>query len=132
MTDVICCASCEKQLPPEEADEPNRDTNGDVICQDCWDKSFCLECAKCGDWMEEYCAENIGRMYSVSQFLAVTQEGIKPGVYQITDHPIFERNTFHLIPDNLKLITSEPAGWDSGYICPDCTKKYKEQYGLAE
>lgn len=125
MSDVIYCVDCEKQLSPDEIEDPHLDTNGDVVCQGCYESSFDTPCAKCGEMMEFYCAEEPGRFISVDWFMSLTHN-LPKGVYRIEAYPFFDQDNY-LIPSRLSLVTSEPAGPEFHHICPNCSAYYQEK-----
>lgn len=125
MSDVIYCADCEKRLSPDEIEDPHVCANGDVICQRCYESSFDTPCARCGEMMEFYCAEDPGRFISVDDFHSLVH-GVPEGVYLILTHPLFDQD-HNLIASALSQVASEPAGEDFHHICPNCSVYYQEK-----
>ena len=137
------CTSCGNSLIKRFSDnyfeiDEHKDT---LLCDDCHTEQNYWYCSCCENSVpNEYGATpNVDYYLHIGTDLA-EEEGIKPGIYLVTEFPYFWSNYFDasLIPNTTKLIKhtnlnkvlAKIHGKHSGnvgqgdHICPDCALKY--------
>lgn len=127
--DIECLNGCE--LDSDELENPKRDAEGTVWCDECWRRVFTFDCVACDNYEHE---ENQHR------YLVVANEDeaeIPTGVYRIVGKPYALVSI--LGPGSLSKICllrvgDNPArlnmgGYPCGHLCVSCSEPYEKVPG---
>ena len=126
------CTNCGDKLNEEEAESPQIDEDGSVICDHCFEDQYSHRCPLCEDIFDEDFSESISPKYLLLTKYAAEELGFDPGIYEITSYPFFADGIteIHLFRTAIKKIADLPSDFnednlfsDICYVCEDCVKK---------
>jgi len=123
-TGDLLCAWCEEHLDDEEKESPQKDNDGDIICDNCYDEHYRYACPLCSEFVEK---EGNQEHIALTNALAEDQE-MEPGIYKVLQFPWFSSDCFsmHIYELNVKKVKDLPKELqeetEGNYICEDCVK----------
>lgn len=124
------CFYCGRPLDDEERENPETDTSGNTLCDDCHHDHFEFTCCRC----ENY--EHVDHQHEV---LVVFDDDLEvpPGVYRIIDMPYYTQGMIGdswLHPRCLERLCDLPPelggkDWDypCGHLCRKCREEIVEK-----
>ena len=122
----LLCSVCAKQLDQEQAEDPHRDEDGDIVCDECWSEDYEYLCHLCQNLVE---IEDNQKHIFVTPALAADQK-MQTGIYRVVNLPWFSSNYFSMwiLQDAVSLVCDLPAELvdelSGGYLCEDCVHKH--------
>jgi hypothetical protein len=115
------CSWCGAQLGGDEIESPYRDTDGDLLCDECYHDNFEFTCCLC---------ENYEHTDHQHDYLVIFEKcgGLARGVYRIKSFPYYTSNYFSMWWNRESLAKvhglpwkfSSDDGYPSGHICWGC------------
>jgi len=116
------CTCCQETLDSEEIENPGKDEDGDIICDNCYNEKYCTTCVVC----EEYFP-----LDDWNHFVIIDPENseneIKTGLYKILEWPFYSSNTIggdYIFENKVKRLCDHTQDIEeSGEVCPECVKK---------
>ena len=130
------CIDCGDQLTEEEVAAPNRDTDGDVLCNECWSNEYLFECGKCEDYTPKLIGDvdYYGGIGSVFVSHDEYETGAKKGIYTVIKHPFYHADLFGawLLEDAVEQLSPSTHGmvenhYPIAFLCGECAKKIKQE-----
>ena len=124
------CTYCENELDKEESKNPRTDSDGDIICDECFHEEYEEVCPLCGDYFEK------GNPQEGEYYFAITKNDdcrVQPGVYVAVTFPFYIDNMFtqRVITNNVEKVGDLEGNdlnvWRGGRICLECVKKYGKE-----
>ncbi len=119
------CTDCEKQLDPEQAENPRRHDDGSVLCDECWSSEYEYLCPLCQNLVE---IEDNQKHIFVTPDLAQDQR-MQPGIYRIIKLPWFLASfcSMRIYQEALHRVCDLPPDlqrYTSGdYLCETCVSE---------
>jgi hypothetical protein len=124
------CPQCGAEMNKEEIDNPYRDTDGDLLCDECYHDRYEYTCCMCGNYEH---IDNEG------DYLVLFEKcgGLVRGVYRIKSRPYYTSNYFDMWwnLEALEKVRGLPwkfseseDGYPSGTICWGC----RNELGLGQ
>lgn len=90
--DLVICTCCHEKLDDEQASAPRRDTDGDIMCDDCYRDEYETQCERCMNIVEKTeMGANPGEIIAVWQ-KSPARFGVgdlEPGYYRVKQWPIY-------------------------------------------
>jgi hypothetical protein len=124
------CTLCGDELDQEEIEFPQKNKDGAIICDRCFDDRYSHLCPICENNFSENFEEQISPKYLLVTKDVGEEFGIESGIYEIIAYPFFADGIteWHLITSALKRIADIPEDFDDDsmtlhYICDECVKK---------
>lgn len=123
------CTCCGDELDQEEIEFPQKNKNGDIICDRCFDDRYSHLCPIC----ENKFSENFEVQISPKYLLVTDDVGkeldIRSGIYEIIKYPFFADGIteWNLITTAINRIADMPEDFDDDsmvlyYICDECVQ----------
>lgn len=101
------CTYCGEELDDEETANPEKDADGDVMCDQCYDEKCRDYCDRCGEKVEnsELSAE-AGHLIAVWIETDASPEDLQPGYYRVKEWPIYADGMIegYMISSNLERV----------------------------
>lgn len=91
------CASCGVLLDGEEQEHPERDGDGNPICDECYREEFMDVCERCQDWTNKTDLDSQPGTLIVVFSAAPARGGdgdLQPGYYRVVSWPFFANGMF--------------------------------------
>jgi len=119
------CTQCEDNFELNEGEEPYRDDDTQIICDDCHREFYEFECCFCADYTDQINQHNMIVVFE-------DVHDVTPGIYEIIDKPYywsamidagFFSHALVRIGDVPK--EYEGIGYPSGHLCMHCQELYK-------
>ena len=80
------CTYCGEELDDEEAANPEKDADGDVMCDQCYDEKYRDHCDRCGEKVEKTeLGSEPGRLIAVWDETSGNLEDLQPGYYRVKE-----------------------------------------------
>ena len=84
------CTYCGKELDDEEAANPEKDEDGDVMCDQCYDEKHRDYCDRCGEKVEKTeLGSEPGNLIAVWAEAPGNPEDLTPGYYRVKEWPFY-------------------------------------------
>lgn len=129
MSSRMECKYCGGLLDDEERGSPRLDSDGDIMCDDCYDEHYRSICPMCGDYYELESEES-------DIFLLFDEDiGVDPGIYRPTSYPFYSQPLIgspHVYDGAVELIGGIDAvdSWirdeiltPATFVCKTCEEK---------
>lgn len=88
MTEVIVeCTHCDNVLDIEEAESPERDEDGDVICDRCYEELYRDDCSRCGEIVDK--TDLPAGPDNLIIMMEETDSDLPVGYYRVLRRPFF-------------------------------------------
>jgi len=123
------CSYCGSPLDEEEAANPRRDEDGDILCDECYQEHYEYECPQCCNPVEN---ETNKKHIFITPALAEDQ-GLQTGIYSVLSWPWAVSNyfSFQIIPSAIKRVADLPDELkdelEGNYLCEECVEKIKKE-----
>ena len=126
------CTYCGEELDDEEAANPEKDADGDVMCDQCYDEKCRDHCDRCGEKVEKTeLGSEPGRLIAVWVDAPGNPEDLQPGYYRVKEWPFYADGMIegYLISHNLERVAdiddrgkkAAPEAYTScGPLCLTC------------
>jgi len=111
--EVSDCTWCSEALSEEEAEHPDRDDDGDPICERCHTEHFMDNCSRCDELVENDELDTApGQLIAIFDAApALCQDDLEPGYYRILKRPFFASGMIegHFYSDALQRVADLDA-----------------------
>jgi hypothetical protein len=89
--EVADCTWCGEALSEEEAEHPDRDDDGDAICERCHTEHFMDNCSRCAELVDSDDLDTTpGQVIAIYDAAPVLcKDDLEPGYYRILKRPFF-------------------------------------------
>ncbi len=101
------CTYCGEELDDEEAASPEKDADGDVMCDQCYDEKCRDYCDRCGEKVETIeLGSEPGNLIAVWAEAPGNPEDLKPGYYRVKEWPFYADGMIegYMISSNLERV----------------------------
>ena len=101
------CTYCGNELDDEETANPEKDEDGDVMCDQCYDENFRDYCDRCGEKVEKTgLGSEPGHLIAVWVETQGNPEDLKPGYYRVKEWPFYADGMIegYMISHNLERV----------------------------
>jgi len=125
------CTRCGEALGDEETESPRLDTDGEPICDDCFQEFFESYCPVCYDYYETENDES-------TIFLLFEDVGVPPGIYRPKSYPFYSQpivgegdihdsavefiGSIDLAPAHVE----DESGYPATFLCKNCEERLLE------
>lgn len=137
MTETQKCTSCEEDLDGEEIENPRKDKDGSILCDDCYDEEYEHHCPICEEFFYEDLNAKITPKYLMVLQMVGDDVGLTAGIYEIIRYPFFADGIIemHIFKRAVKRICDNPPDIQDCctlyYICDECAAKLIEEQNWA-
>lgn len=84
------CTYCGEALDDEEAASPQKDNDGDVMCDQCWSDKYEDVCQRCGEYrLKTDLKTEPGNLIAAWMEAPGSPDDLTPGYYRVKTWPIF-------------------------------------------
>ena len=128
------CERCGEKLDEEEAESPQRDRDGDIICDECFELKYTYICPICREMFNEDFSKEISPEYFLVSEDTSEDLNLTPGIYEITSYPFYADSMIeiHIFKTAVNKIADLPKGTyedDTQYVCSNCAERIMHSKG---
>ncbi len=116
------CTYCGEELDEYELEEPYKDPDGDIMCDNCYTQDYLQECNICEEYYDK--PENAEETFFVMNESSKVQ-GMEPGVYKVLKWPYYSGSiigSLYITKYNVERVADYNEE-DEGEICSCCYKE---------
>lgn len=139
--DPLTCTRCEETLDSEQSENPERDENGDVLCDSCYRDLYRDECGVCCRIVENDELESRpGELVVILREAPGLSGPVESGYYRVVKWPMFMDGMIEacFINDALERVAdidgeatkiAERTPMDGIPMCADCRSRIENRIG---
>lgn len=133
------CTYCGNNLDDEEAASPEKDDDGDVMCDDCYQEHFMETCERCQNLVDTKSLDcSPGNLIATWRKAEGSPDDLTPGYYRVKEWPFYADGMIegYMISRNLEKVgelserdaKAAPEAWTScSPLCSTCRAEIEAQ-----
>jgi hypothetical protein len=87
---LLTCSWCDEQLDAAQSANPERSTDGEVVCDDCYYEVYYVECQRCMNTVDKVEMEaRPGELLVILHKSSGIRGDLEPGYYRVKGWPFF-------------------------------------------
>lgn len=134
------CTYCGQTLNDDEANSPEKDEDGDVMCDDCHKDHYMDSCERCQNYVDKKDLDcSPGNLIVTWREAPGRPDDLSPGYYRVKEWPFFADGMIegYMISRNLEKIgdlsaadtkVAADAWTECSPLCSECREKIETQF----